>query len=260
MGAGIHIGNFWFLTDTFLGASVTPWEAYDQELSRLERVIVTGRDEEIRDASEEDREKTERYYASLENLISNAKKPIWKVAYISSLLIIAFIVAIGMTMFSIGFSRKVARELLKTESLLLINSALLLGMVVSSLLFGLAIVVLFTLTSGFLLHVPSFASILLTKSSLLGAGVVAGYSFLAWYVSPIWIKAAAAAAIVPTMLLVIAGILSGAMYPVRHRLGPAICNLIARALESKNGALAFFATGMGLLAAAITLAVSVFVT
>ncbi len=246
------------LTDTFLGVSTAPWDAYDQEISKLKQSISAARND-VSDYGGADLEKADRYYTSLENLLSNAQKPAWKMMCIIGFLTISFLITIVMTMLSIGFSRKVVRELLKTESLLLIVGALLLGMVVSSLFFTLITVLLFTLTSGFLLHVSSFASIVLAQPSLVGVGVVAGYASLALYMSPMWIKAAAVGAIVPGILLVVTGSASGAIYPFRHMLGSATSNLIARALESKNGALAFFATGMTLLAAAITLAVNMFV-
>jgi hypothetical protein len=230
------------ISETHFSIKQAPWTAYDEVIDSFETVFVEIKlknepvDTDIEQAS---------------NIISIARNPITKTIYLFLFTIMVAAVGIVSTVISLSFSRKVARELQKTESIILISGALLLGLFFSGIIANLCIVILYTISSIFVLITGSLGLLVFGPSKLLGVGVVTGYSLFSWLVSPTWVKAIAIGAIIPSFLLVLSSVVSCVFFPFRSMLGSTVKALLTRSVKSEKGVLMFFATGTSLLSAAI---------
>lgn len=242
------------LTNTSFGISKTPWSAYDSTLLELEKIIESGSLKSQNSPTEKERIELEEHYASMREMAAQARSPVLKWVYLIFMVLASIFLGMFTTMTSLAFSRKVAKELQQTESIILISGAILLGLVVSMFVVNLCLVALYTISSPLVVFSGTLGRLLLGHSTLLGVGIASGYSMLAWLTSPSWAKAIAVGAVVPSLVIAILATISGMLYPIRTICGSFINNILVRSLRAEKGVLVFIATGATLLSAAIIMA------
>lgn len=241
------------LSNTFFGISDSPWSAYEKKIAYYENIINIEEKSLDAEMSEEESAKVLDYISKAKRRIEVAKKHYLKWIYSIFLIIAVLAVNLIADIASIAFIRKVVKDLLYTESLILISGALLLSVFVSFLIVNFTLITLFTFSSPFFIESSTLGRLIFSYSKPFGIGIAIGYGLYAWWMGSTWLKAAAISAIIPSLMLVCLSLVSATLYPMRSLIGALINKTLTRAVRSEKGVLLFVATGATLLAAVIVI-------
>ena len=242
-------------TDTMLGFERNPSDSYRQEIEIFERLISDERDAE--DLTDSEKQKILQFRQDISRIADTAKHPFVRWASLILVFIALGLISVSLTSMSIHFMGKTTAAIAITDSTLLIVGAILVNSLVSLLIFVLEVVILSIVSSALLIFAFSLVGILFELGPLWGAASFAGYGVVSWITAPIWLKALAAASLVPFLALVIAILLSVIAKPLINPLSLLLTTLLRRAVTHQDGVIAFFAIAFICLASAITAATNI---
>lgn len=242
-------------TGTMLGFEQNPGDSYRQEIEIFERLISVEHDSE--DLTDTEKQEMLQFRQDVSRILETAKHPFARWASLTLVTVAIGLISVGLTSMSLRFTGKTTTAITTTDSPLLIAGAILLNGLVSLLIFVLGVVVLSIVSSALLMFAFSLVGILFKLGPLWGTASFASYGVFAWITAPIWLKALAAASLVPFLVMVIAIIFSVVVKPIINPLSLLLTTLLRRAVTHKDGVVAFFAVGFICLAAAITAATNI---
>lgn len=227
------LGIAGLFNSTTLGIELTPWSAYEQELTNMKirevKILQQGQGADFNILSEEKLA-----------LIDTLSQPHIKFLYSALLICLVVLLNIIADVFAFTFTRKVLSDLLDTDSPVLITGALLLSLVFCLVVASIVILIVSVVTNPTVMITTILVSMLPEQWSLLTLGLWVTNILFAWYDSSIWVSAVAVSAVLPSAILLALTTLSLILYPFRQKLSGLIREVLERSIKHEKGPLLYF--------------------
>lgn len=225
------------LVGTPLAIHKTPWAAYDDEINLQIKLLET--DQTIA---------ASKYL----HAFNKAREWYWKWIYSAILVLLVSAISIIGNVLSLATTRRILKDLLATDSAILISGAFVLLVLTTSILASIIVILISCISNPLII----LATYIATFFSGHHAGITSLLWILnvgiAWWASEVWVRAVAVSSLLPSIILLIITFLSLLLFSVRFRLHQLITSLLDKALTYEQGFIAFVAAVSGGLAAILT--------